>query len=99
MQQIKRNIKINQQYTDAERYDQNLKSISRNTWWHESKSKFDKVNELKFMNKVYSKEVENAYQELKKRRNCMLKDLYEREAREWEQELRTKGLAIYKNKL
>lgn len=52
MQQIKRNIKVNSQYMDAERYDQSLKSISRNTWWHESKSKFDKVNELKFMNKV-----------------------------------------------
>jgi hypothetical protein len=38
---------------DAERYDKNLKSISRNTNWHESKSKFDKVNELKFMNNMY----------------------------------------------
>lgn len=29
----------------------------------------------------------------------MLKDLYEKEAQEWEKELRMKGLAIYKNKL
>ncbi|KAM3146303.1 hypothetical protein pb186bvf_001648 [Paramecium bursaria] len=99
MNQIQRNIKVNNKFMDAEKYDQNLKAISRNTWWHESKSKYDKVNELKYMNKVYSKEVSNAYEELKTRRNTMLKDLYEKEAKQWEEELRRNGLAIYKNKL
>lgn len=52
MQQIKRNIDLSGKYMEAEKYDNNLKAISRNTWWHESKSKYDKVNELKMMNKM-----------------------------------------------
>ncbi|CAK90981.1 unnamed protein product (macronuclear) [Paramecium tetraurelia] len=72
MQQIKRNIKLNQQYTEAERYDQNLKSISRNTWWHESKSKYDKVNELKFMNKV-QRAIYQFVQLFQRSRKCLLR--------------------------
>jgi hypothetical protein len=53
MQQIHRNIKANQKFMDADQYDKNLKAVSRNTYWHESKSKFDKGNELKYMNKMY----------------------------------------------
>lgn len=47
----------------------------------------------------YSKEISHAYEELKMRRNCMLKDLYEKEAKLYEEELKSKGLAIYKIKL
>lgn len=52
MQQIQRNIKQNQKFMEADQYDKNLQAISRNTYWHESKSKFDKSNELRFMNKM-----------------------------------------------
>lgn len=38
---------------DSDFHDKNLKTISRNTNWHESKSKFDKVNELKMMNIMF----------------------------------------------
>lgn len=52
MQQIHRNIKLNEMYMQNDQYDKQLKGISRNTYWHESKSKFDKANELKYKNKL-----------------------------------------------
>jgi hypothetical protein len=49
-----------------------IKSMNLNIW---IKCKID------YYYPSYSKEVSNAYEELKTRRNTMLKDLYEREAK------------------
>lgn len=43
-------------------------------------------------------EMKYALREIKMVRNVHLKELYENEAKQWEQELSLKGLAIYKIK-
>lgn len=72
MQQISRNIKTNQQYMENDQYDKKLKAISRNTYWHESKSKFDKANELKQLNKMFFIIINELFQKVIKQKSLTL---------------------------
>ncbi|KRX01821.1 hypothetical protein PPERSA_00531 [Pseudocohnilembus persalinus] len=98
MEHIKRSIQKNEQYRQNEAYANKLSSISRVTNWHESKVKYDNNNKKKIENELIKQEVKCSQRELFQARNIRLKQLYEQEAEQWEQQLAEKGLAIYKSK-
>ncbi|KAL4503147.1 hypothetical protein ABPG72_014376 [Tetrahymena utriculariae] len=95
---IQRSIKLNEKYQQAEQYSKKLEGISRITNWHETKVKYDNANQNKYARKMIDQEMKYALKEVKMVRNVKLKELYEQESKQWEQELSQKGLAIYKHK-
>ena len=99
MNVIEKGIKVNQKYHDAEQYSKKLEGISRATNWFETKTKYDGAKRILEQDKLIQKELEFSRRELTVRRMTRLQALYEKEMEEWENELRTRGLAIYKNKL
>jgi hypothetical protein len=99
MNVIEKGIKVNQKYHDAEQYSKKLEGISRATNWFETKTKYDGAKRILEQDKLIQKELEFSRRELTVRRMTRLQALYEKEMEEWENELRARGLAIFKNKL
>lgn len=98
MMNIQRTIKTNEKYAQAEQYSKKLEGISRITNWHDSKAKYDNANSNKYANKVINEEMKYALKEIKISRNVKLRELYESEAKQWEIELASRGLAVFKDK-
>lgn len=96
---IQNRIKQDSRYANAETYSKNLQDIAKTSTWHERQQKFEVVRNNLRSEKDSSQELQVANMELKERRRCRLKELLQREACGYEQELAKKGLAIYRDKL
>ena len=99
MNAIQKGIKINQKYNEAEQYAKKIEGISRATNWFETKTKYEGAKRLIEDRKIMEKELEFGRRELVLKRTTRLQALYDKEFEEWEAELRSRGLAILKNKL
>ena len=71
-----------------------MQAIGRTTDWHESQQKYS-VSKNNFSNeKKIEQELSEANEDLKVLRNRRLKDLYEKEMQQYQEELAGMGLAI-----
>mmetsp|Transcript_114941 Transcript_114941/g.324854 ORF Transcript_114941/g.324854 Transcript_114941/m.324854 type:complete len:107 (+) Transcript_114941:124-444(+) len=91
---IQKRIAQDNQYAAATNYANQLYSVSQNTEWFESKTKYEFKDGEKRSQAFIKQEMECASAELKVRRRTRLKLLYENEARAFEDELGQMGLAI-----
>jgi hypothetical protein len=91
---IRKRVEVDNKYAIAENHAKDVAKVQVSTEWFEGKIKYD-FNEAAKRNDGFIKdEIESANVELKKRRNDRLKHLYLAEARMYEEELRSMGLAV-----
>src|SRR5687768_9042842 len=98
MQRILKNIAINEKYEDADKYAKKLQNIAKDTTWFETKTKYENYYKTKNLQTKTSQEVEQARKELMIARRARLKELYEAEAAQYNDELAQKGLRIMKDR-
>lgn len=91
---IQRRVAEENRRADSDTYHQKMQSISVNTNWFESKTKFEFSDGEKRSKAFMQQEMGCANSELKLRRHTRLKLLYENEIRAYEEELAQRGLAI-----
>lgn len=93
-----KNIKINEKYEDADNYNKKMQTISKDTTWYESKTKYDNYYKAKNQQTKTAQEVEAARKELTIARRARLQELYGGEAQQYNEELAAKGLRIMKDR-
>lgn len=76
-----------------------MSDIAKMSNWHERQSKFEVARANVHATRTAKVELETANQELKLRRKARLQQLLESEALQYERELASRGLAIYKDRL
>mmetsp|Transcript_137372 Transcript_137372/g.342623 ORF Transcript_137372/g.342623 Transcript_137372/m.342623 type:complete len:107 (-) Transcript_137372:54-374(-) len=91
---IQKRVQKDNQYAAAAAYAKKMDSIAQTTNWFEGKQKFDFAEGEKRSKSFIQNEMECCSEELKIRRRTRLRQLYEAEARSWEQELASVGLAV-----
>lgn len=91
---IQKRIHEDNKNARAAEYAQKLRSISQNTQWFESKTKYEFTDGEKRSQAYIKQEMQCANLELKTRRSTRLRMLYENEARAYEEELAAMGLAV-----
>jgi len=96
---IQKRVALDNKFSASAAYAQQLKSVAQNTEWFESKTKYEFADNEKRSEAFIKQEMSCASQELKKRRHARLKQLYEHEARNFEDELRGIGLAVQRQHL
>jgi hypothetical protein len=91
---IRKRVEVDNKYAIAESHARDSLKVQVSTDWFEGKLKYD-FNEAAKRNDGFIKdEIASANLELKKRRSERLKHLYLAEARMFEEELRSMGLAV-----
>ncbi len=98
MQRILKNIAKNEKYKEADQYAKSLDNIAKDVNWYETKTKYESYYRSKNLEKTTSQEVEAARQELLKSRKARIKDLYEIESQQYNDELAKRGLRILKDR-
>eukprot|EP01016_Furgasonia_blochmanni_P038839 TRINITY_DN4742_c0_g2_i2.p2 TRINITY_DN4742_c0_g2~~TRINITY_DN4742_c0_g2_i2.p2 ORF type:complete len:115 (+),score=15.26 TRINITY_DN4742_c0_g2_i2:168-512(+) len=83
---------------NAEAYAKKMETIAMNTNWYESKSRSDKLSQVRLAEKRSQEELQFALDELKVSRSTRLKELYDQEAKLYQEELSQRGLAIRKER-
>lgn len=91
---LKRRIKIDEKYAEADGYKKKMGMLAGTTGWFESKIKYDFQDGEKRQRDEIKMEIEEANIEIKRVRKHRLTKLYEKEAREFEEELRHMGLSV-----
>mmetsp|Transcript_8261 Transcript_8261/g.16871 ORF Transcript_8261/g.16871 Transcript_8261/m.16871 type:complete len:107 (+) Transcript_8261:94-414(+) len=91
---IQKRIEKDNQYAAAADYAKTMQRISQNSSWFEGKQKYDFAEGEKRDKSFIQNEMDCCYEELKIRRRTRLRQLYEAEAKAWEQELAENGLAV-----
>eukprot|EP00344_Euplotes_crassus_P010791 CAMPEP_0197003908 /NCGR_PEP_ID=MMETSP1380-20130617/16287_1 /TAXON_ID=5936 /ORGANISM="Euplotes crassus, Strain CT5" /LENGTH=78 /DNA_ID=CAMNT_0042422531 /DNA_START=114 /DNA_END=350 /DNA_ORIENTATION=+ len=71
-----------------------MQAIGRTTDWHETQDKYSVMKANKANEKKIEAELEQANEDLKVLRNHRLKELYEKEMQQYQDELADMGLAI-----
>mmetsp|Transcript_123435 Transcript_123435/g.394874 ORF Transcript_123435/g.394874 Transcript_123435/m.394874 type:complete len:107 (-) Transcript_123435:53-373(-) len=91
---ILKRVEKDNQYAAASAYAKDLASVASTTGWFEGKQKFDFAEGEKRRKSFIENEMQCCSEELKIRRRTRLRKLYEMEARGWEEELASHGLAV-----
>eukprot|EP00403_Amphidinium_massartii_P016855 CAMPEP_0178428118 /NCGR_PEP_ID=MMETSP0689_2-20121128/30105_1 /TAXON_ID=160604 /ORGANISM="Amphidinium massartii, Strain CS-259" /LENGTH=107 /DNA_ID=CAMNT_0020049865 /DNA_START=141 /DNA_END=464 /DNA_ORIENTATION=+ len=91
---IQKRVAADNKYAHSAAYNQKMQMIKMGTQWFESKSKYEFADGEKRSKAFIQQEMDCANKELKIRRQKRLKMLYEHEARAYEDELASMGLAI-----
>merc|ERR1712098_413593 len=95
---IKQRIAQDNSYAAASAYNRKMEAIKQNTGWFESKIKYEFADGEKRSQAFVRQEMQCANNELKLRRRVRLQLLYENEARAYEEELSSLGLAIQRQR-
>ena len=98
MQRIQKNIDANKKYETADKYAKELQNVAKDTNWFETKNKFENAYRIKNQQSKTIEELETARRELVISRRAMLKELYDSEAKQINDELASKGLRIMKDR-
>ena len=96
---IQNRIKQDNRYVMAETYSRKMQDIAKTSEWHERQQKFEVARNNIRSEKQTNQELLIANRELKERRRFRLRELLQAESDAYEQELASKGLAIYRDKL
>mmetsp|Transcript_12635 Transcript_12635/g.36345 ORF Transcript_12635/g.36345 Transcript_12635/m.36345 type:complete len:105 (-) Transcript_12635:50-364(-) len=91
---IQKRIAQDNRYVAAADYAKKMDRIAQVSGWFEGKQKFDFHEGEKRSKTFIQNEMECCAEELKIRRRTRLRQLYEAEARQWEEELAAHGLAV-----
>ena len=91
---IKKRVEVDNKYAIAEHHAIDVARVQVATSWFEGKLKYDFNEAAKRNDGFIKEEIEAANLELKTRRRERLKNLYYAEARMYEDELRSMGLAV-----
>lgn len=75
-----------------------MKSIGENASWFETQQKFEVKKQKRINDIIINKELSLTHKDIKRHRYFMLKDLYLRELKEFENELNEIGLSIIKER-
>jgi hypothetical protein len=75
-----------------------MKSIGENASWFETQQKFEVKKQKRINDIIINKELSLTHKDIKRHRYFMLKDLYLRELKEFENELNGIGLSIIKER-
>lgn len=75
-----------------------MKSIGENASWFETQQKFEVKKQKRINDIIINKELLLTHKDIKRHRYFMLKDLYLRELKEYENELNRVGLSIIKER-
>jgi hypothetical protein len=91
---IRKRVEEDNKYAIAETFARDVAKVQVATEWFEGKIKYDFNEGAKRNDGFIKDEIDMANVELKKRRTERLKHLYLAEARMYEEELRSMGLAV-----
>ncbi|CAE7870703.1 fabH [Symbiodinium microadriaticum] len=91
---IQKRIQKDNKFAVAEDYASKMAAISQVTHWFEGKQKFDFAETEKRSSEFIKQEMNSCNEELKIRRRTRLRNLYEAEAKAYEAELASLGLAV-----
>ncbi|CAE7383020.1 fabH [Symbiodinium natans] len=91
---IQKRIQKDNQFAVAADYASKMAAISQVTHWFEGKQKFDFAETEKRSSEFIKQEMNACSEELKIRRRTRLRNLYEAEAKAYEAELASLGLAV-----
>mmetsp|Transcript_51163 Transcript_51163/g.119921 ORF Transcript_51163/g.119921 Transcript_51163/m.119921 type:complete len:108 (+) Transcript_51163:74-397(+) len=94
---IQKRVASDNKLAHAAAYNQKMQTIKMKTQWFESKIKYEFADSEKRSKAFIQQEMDCANKELKIRRQKRLKMLYEYEARAYEEELASLGLAIQRH--
>eukprot|EP00931_Biecheleriopsis_adriatica_P083261 TRINITY_DN56837_c0_g1_i1.p1 TRINITY_DN56837_c0_g1~~TRINITY_DN56837_c0_g1_i1.p1 ORF type:complete len:108 (+),score=33.89 TRINITY_DN56837_c0_g1_i1:136-459(+) len=94
---IQKGIAKDNQYAAAADYASKMSKISQVSGWFEGKQKYDFAEDAKRNAEFIKQEMESCNEELKIRRRTRLRVLYETEARAYEAELASLGLAVQRS--
>lgn len=75
-----------------------MKSIGENASWFETQQKFEVKKQKRINDIIINKELSLTHKDIKRHRYFMLKDLYLRELKDYENELNRVGLSIIKER-
>ena len=96
---VQNRIRQEAKYGEAEAYAKNMQDIAKNSNWYDrqlrSENARKEMNEQQFLNR----NLPEIQQEVKERRKARLRELLQHDAAQYERELASKGLAIYRDKL
>mmetsp|Transcript_2990 Transcript_2990/g.4627 ORF Transcript_2990/g.4627 Transcript_2990/m.4627 type:complete len:105 (+) Transcript_2990:1183-1497(+) len=96
---VQQRIKQDEKLAAAEVYAKKMQDIGKTSVWHERQQKFQVARNNIHAEKQMKAEVEIANRELRDRRKERLRRLLQEEARQYQNELRERGLALYVDKL
>mmetsp|Transcript_36857 Transcript_36857/g.75535 ORF Transcript_36857/g.75535 Transcript_36857/m.75535 type:complete len:107 (-) Transcript_36857:157-477(-) len=94
---IQKRIQKDNQFAVAADYASKMAAISQVTHWFEGKQKFDFAETEKRSSEFIKQEMNSCSEELKIRRRTRLRNLYEAEAKAYEAELASLGLAVQRH--